>query len=88
MVNPGAKRPPPTMETRKKRVSSGQFRTSAPRRDRGDRDPCFHRSSSVPELASVVQLSGMLWHCGEMNLQERELRRIPKAGENLPTDKT
>jgi len=49
-----------TMRTRKRRVSSGELKISAQRETSEVEIQCCHLSSSLPRLASALQLSGML----------------------------
>lgn len=65
-MNPGAKRPPPNHGDQKKEGQLRRVQDLSPGRGRGDGDPCFHLSSSLPGLASVGQLRGML--CGALAL--------------------
>lgn len=75
----------------KKRVSSEEFRISAQGQAEEMGTQGCHLSSSLPGLASGVQLGEMLCEALEVlgeNLHERGLRRVPRAGENLPTERT
>lgn len=91
---PWCQKAPPNHGDQKKRGSAQESSGSQPRdrqRRWGPNAHC-HLSSSLPGLASGVQLSriisGALGQCSEINRHERGLRRVPRAEENLITDKT